>query len=145
MPLFITDSELQSAGSDVSLVAERADAYILDLSHKLEAMKSRVDALAITSEQWCSVVEQKFLAISAQFREMENTKTQLENTLQSRSAELSQAQAQVHKLELELVRLHLSCFCFEFKLQVQCFSIYIYRQCNSFRCTFTEKIHLNWI
>ena len=134
MPLFITDSELGAAGSDVSLVAERADAYILDLSQKLEAMKARADASAITSEQRCSVVEQKFLAISAQFREMENTKTQLENTLQSRSAELSQAQAQVHKLELELVSLHLSCFCFSipqdflfvFKLQVECSSIYIY-------------------
>jgi nucleoprotein TPR len=104
MPLFISDSELQAAGSDVSLVAQRADAFILDLSQKLEALKARADAAAITSEQRCSAVEQKFLAISAQFRETENTKMQLENTLQSRSAELSQAQAQVHKLELESVR-----------------------------------------
>ena len=88
-----------------------------------------------------------------QIREMENTKTQLENTLQSRSAELSQAQAQVHTLELELVSLYLSCFCvsiaqdflFLFKLQVHYFSIHIYRQCNSFRCTFTKTIHSNWI
>lgn len=104
MPLFISDSELHSLGSDLPSVVQRADSFIHDLLQQLETHKARADAASITAEQSCAIIEQKFLALSSQFKQLEHEKAQLDSALEQRSAELAQAQAQLHKLELESMK-----------------------------------------
>uniref|UniRef100_A0A7I4FVD3 Nucleoprotein TPR/MLP1 domain-containing protein n=1 Tax=Physcomitrium patens TaxID=3218 RepID=A0A7I4FVD3_PHYPA len=104
MPLFMSDSELEREQGNVHAVVSKADAFIRELQEQLETQKARADAVTINAEQTCSLIEQKFLALSAQFSQLENEKDQSFATLERRSTELAQAQAQIHKLEIEAIK-----------------------------------------
>jgi len=103
MPLFMSDAELEREGGDVSVVVSRAEVYIRELQQQVETHKARADAAAINAEQTCALIEQKFLALTAQFSLLENEKEQTVATMERRSTELAQVQAQMHKLEIEAV------------------------------------------
>ncbi|GLU08559.1 hypothetical protein SLE2022_254650 [Rubroshorea leprosula] len=103
MPLFISDEELSQLPNDVGAVAERADAYIRELYAELETAKAKADASAITAEQTCSLLEQKFLSLSGEFGSVQSQNAQLQSSLDERLAELAQAQAQKHQLHLQSI------------------------------------------
>ncbi|KAJ4836929.1 hypothetical protein Tsubulata_022036 [Turnera subulata] len=103
MPLFISEDELASHSSDAPYVAAKADEFIRALQTELETVRAKADAEAITAEQTCSLLEQKFLSLSADFSRLESEKAQLESSLKDRNAELAQAQTQNHQLQLQLV------------------------------------------
>ncbi|GKV46204.1 hypothetical protein SLEP1_g53206 [Rubroshorea leprosula] len=103
MPLFISDEELSQLPNDVGAVAERADAYIRELYAELETAKAKADASAITAEQTCSLLEQKFLSLSGEFGSVQSQNGQLQSSLDERLAELAQAQAQKHQLHLQSI------------------------------------------
>lgn len=103
MPLFMSDAEFQREKDNVNAVVVHADVFIRDLQQQLETHRARADAVAINAEQTCALIEQKFLALSSQFSQLENEKEQTVATLGRRSTELAQAQAQIHKLEIEAV------------------------------------------
>lgn len=100
MPLFVSDAEVQEAGNDISVIVQKADAYIRELQEQLETSKAQGDATAITAEQNCALLEQKYISLSVQFSHLENEKSQLTMALDKRATELAQVQAQTHKLEL---------------------------------------------
>jgi nucleoprotein TPR len=106
MPLFMSDAELEREGGDVSVVVSRAEVYIRELQQQVETHKARADAAAINAEQTCALIEQKFLALTAQFSLLENEKEQTVATMERRSTELAQVQAQMHKLEIEAIKHH---------------------------------------
>lgn len=100
MPLFVSDAELQEAGNDIAVIVQKADEHIRELQEQLETSKAQGDATAITAEQNCALLEQKYISLSAQFSQIENEKLQLTVALDKRATELAQVQAQTHKLEL---------------------------------------------
>lgn len=104
MPLFVSDAELQEADNDISVIVQKADAYIRELQEQLETSKAQGDATAITAEQNCALLEQKYISLSAQFSQLENEKSQLTAVLDKRATELAQVQAQTHKLELGAIK-----------------------------------------
>ncbi|CAM6077498.1 unnamed protein product [Sphagnum tenellum] len=106
MPLFMSDAELEREGGDVSVVVSRAEVYIRELQQQVETHKARADAAAINAEQTCALIEQKFLALTAQFSLLENEKEQTVATMERRSTELAQVHAQMHKLEIEAIKHH---------------------------------------
>lgn len=123
MPLFMSDSELEREQGNVHAVVSKADAFIRELQEQLETQKARADAVTINAEQTCSLIEQKFLALSAQFSQLENEKDQSFATLERRSTELAQAQAQIHKLEIEAVRSSIFCWILLQNFVVRVFSL----------------------
>lgn len=104
----MSDDEL--ATDAASIVAEKADAYIKELRIELETVKAKADAAAITAEQTCSLLEQKYLSLSQEFSALESQNTQLQLSLDDRLAELAQAQAQKHQLHLQFVYFSCSLF-----------------------------------
>ncbi|PPS02417.1 hypothetical protein GOBAR_AA18245 [Gossypium barbadense] len=103
MPLFISDDELSRLSNDASAVAERADAFIRELYGELETAKAKADAAAITAEQTCSLLEQKFLSISGELSDLQSQNAQLQSSLDERHADLAQAQAQKHQLQIQTI------------------------------------------
>lgn len=106
MPLFVSDAELQEAANscNISVIVQKADAYIRELQQQLETSKAQGDATAITAEQNCALLEQKYFSLSGQFSQIENEKSQLTAALDKRATELAQVQAQTHKLELGAIK-----------------------------------------
>eukprot|EP01018_Ginkgo_biloba_P028799 Gb_36757 [translate_table: standard] len=104
MPLFVSDAELQEAGSNIAFIVEKADSHIRELHDQLETYKARADAASITAEQSCALLEQKYISLSAQFTQLENEKSQLSVALDKRATELAQVQTQTHKLELGAIK-----------------------------------------
>ncbi|XP_017641194.1 nuclear-pore anchor isoform X1 [Gossypium arboreum] len=103
MPLFISDDELSRLSNDAAAVAERADAFIRELYGELETAKAKADAAAITAEQTCSLLEQKFLSISGELSDLQSQNAQLQSSLDERHADLAQAQAQKHQLQIQTI------------------------------------------
>ncbi|XP_021299554.1 nuclear-pore anchor isoform X2 [Herrania umbratica] len=103
MPLFISEEELSRLSNDVATVAERADAYIREMYGELETAKAKADTAAITAEQTCSLLEQKFLSISGELSDLQSQNAQLQSSLDERLADLAQAQAQKHQLHLQTI------------------------------------------
>ena len=103
MPIFITDDDLARHSNDASYVAAKADTFIRGLQRELETVRAAADAASITAEQTCSLLEQKFLALSAEFSKLESQNAQLQSSLDDRLSELAQAQAQKHQLHLQAV------------------------------------------
>ncbi|XVE99034.1 hypothetical protein REPUB_Repub03eG0161700 [Reevesia pubescens] len=103
MPLFISEEELSRLSNDAATVAERADSYIREMYGELETAKAKADASAITAEQTCSLLEQKFLTISGQYSDLRSQNAQLQSSLDDRLADLAQAQAQKHQLHLQTI------------------------------------------
>lgn len=103
MPLFISDEEMSHLSNDAASVAARADAYIRDLQTELETVKARSDAAAITAEQTCSLLEQKFISLQEDFSKLESQNAHLQKSLEERVSELAQVQSQKHQLHLQSV------------------------------------------
>ncbi|CAN0901754.1 Nuclear-pore anchor [Linum grandiflorum] len=101
MPLFITDDELARHANDAPYVAARADDYIRRLQTDSETVKAAADANAVTAEQTCSLLEHKFLSLSAEFSKVQSENAQLQSSLDDRLSELAQVQSQKHQLHLQ--------------------------------------------
>lgn len=103
MHIFITDDDLARHSNDASYVAAKADEFIRGLQSELENARAAADAASITAEQTCSLLEQKFLALSTEFSKLESQNAQLQSSLDDRLSELAQAQAQKHQLHLQSI------------------------------------------
>ncbi|CAN1263025.1 Nuclear-pore anchor [Linum perenne] len=101
MPLFITDDELARHTNDAPFVAARADDYIRRLQTDFETVKAAADANAVTAEQTCSLLEHKFLSLSAEFSTLQSQNAQLQSSFDDRLSELAEVQAQKHQLHLQ--------------------------------------------
>ncbi|CAN6457286.1 unnamed protein product [Victoria cruziana] len=101
MPLFVTDEELRRCGGNTALVAEKADAYIRELQRQLETCKSQADASAITYEQSCALVEQKYVALSSDFAQLESRTAQLSAALDEKIQVVARIQSEKHQLNLK--------------------------------------------
>lgn len=111
MPLFISDDELARHSNDVGYVAAKADDFIRGLQAELETVRAAADAAAITAEQTCSLLEQKFLSLSSEFSKLESQNAQLQSSLDARLSELAEVQAQKHQLHLQSVLSFSLSFC----------------------------------
>ncbi|KAA8523384.1 hypothetical protein F0562_009807 [Nyssa sinensis] len=103
MPLFLSEEEYERCSHDVSLVAEKADAFVRELYGQLETVKAQADAAAITAEQTCSLLEQKYVSLSSEFAKLESQNSQLNSTLEQRLSELAQVQADKHQIHLKSI------------------------------------------
>lgn len=103
MPLFVSDEEMSRLSNDAAAVAAKADAYIRYLQTDFETVKARADAAAITAEQTCSLLEQKFISLQEGFSKVESQNAQLQKSLDDRVNELAEVQSQKHQLHLQLV------------------------------------------
>ncbi|XP_027342867.1 nuclear-pore anchor isoform X2 [Abrus precatorius] len=103
MPLFISDEEFSRCSGDAAAVAAKADAYIRGLLHELDTVRAKADAADINAEQNCSLVEQKYLSLAAEFSKLESHVSELQSSLDQRLRELSEAQSQKHQIHLQSV------------------------------------------
>ncbi|XP_040999238.1 nuclear-pore anchor-like [Juglans microcarpa x Juglans regia] len=103
MPMFLSDEEFSQCAEDAAAVAEKADAFIAELYKEVETVRARADASAITAEQTCSLLEQKYLSLSAEFSKLESQNAQLQSSLDQRLSDLAQVQAQKHQLQLQSI------------------------------------------
>jgi nucleoprotein TPR len=104
MPLFLTEEELSLYANDAVAVAEKADAFICELYKEVDTVRAQADAAAITAEQTCSLLEQKYLSLSAEFSKLESQNAQLQSSLDQRLSDLAQVQTEKHQLHLQSVR-----------------------------------------
>ncbi|KAF5949025.1 hypothetical protein HYC85_014982 [Camellia sinensis] len=103
MPLFASEEEYERCSHDASLVAEKADTFIKEVYNQLETVKAQADAAAITAEQTCSLLEQKYVSLSSDFAKLESQNSQLNSALQQRLSELAQVQAGKHQIHLKSI------------------------------------------
>lgn len=89
--------------NDAASVAARADAYIRHLQTDFETVKAHADAAAITAEQTCSLLEQKFISLQEEFSKLESQNAHLQKCLDDHVNELAQVQSQKHQLHLQSV------------------------------------------
>lgn len=102
--LFISDEEFSRHSNDAAFIAEKADAFIQGLYSELETVRAQADAASITAEQTCSLLDQKFLSLSAEFSDLQSQNAQLQTTLELRLSELAEVKSQTHQLNLLSVR-----------------------------------------
>ncbi|XP_022142171.1 nuclear-pore anchor isoform X2 [Momordica charantia] len=98
--LFISDEEFSRHSNDAAFMAEKADAFIKGLYSELETVRAQADAASITAEQTCSLLDQKFLSLSAEFSDLQSQNAQLQTTLELRLSELAEVKSQKHQLNL---------------------------------------------
>ncbi|KZV32903.1 nuclear-pore anchor [Dorcoceras hygrometricum] len=103
MPLFLSDEEFQRLSNDASLVADKADVFIRELYNQLETVKAEADAAAITAEQTCSVIEQKYVALTAELSSLHSQHSELITALDKRDLEFGQLQSEKQQLLLQSV------------------------------------------
>ncbi|CAI9773199.1 unnamed protein product [Fraxinus pennsylvanica] len=103
MPLFLSENEFQQCSHDASLVAEKADSFIRGLYNQLETVKAEADAASITAEQTCSLLEQKYVSLSAEFSALQSQLTQLNSSVDQRASELQQLQSEKKQLALQSI------------------------------------------
>ncbi|KAI4323302.1 hypothetical protein L6164_022918 [Bauhinia variegata] len=103
MPLFLSDEEFSRCRNDAAVVSEKADAYIRGLLNELETVKAKADASDINAEQNCSLIEQKYISLTAEFSKLENQVTELQSALDQRLTELSEVQSQKHQILIQFV------------------------------------------
>ncbi|CAL5187045.1 unnamed protein product [Lathyrus oleraceus] len=103
MPLFITDEDFSRLSGDTTAVAAKADTFIRGLLNELDTVRAKADASDINAEQNCSLVEQKYLSLSAEFSKLESHASNLQSSLDQHLRDLSDAQAQNHQFHLQLV------------------------------------------
>lgn len=104
MPLFLTEEELSRYANDAVAVAEKADAFICELYKEVDTVRAEADAASITAEQTCSLLEQKYLSLSAEFSKLESQNAQLQSSLDHRLSDLAQVQTEKHQLHLQSAR-----------------------------------------
>ncbi|XP_050941525.1 nuclear-pore anchor-like isoform X2 [Cucumis melo] len=98
--LFISDEEFSRHSDDAAFLAEKADVFIQGLRSELETVRAQADAASITAEQTCSLLDQKFLSLSAEFSDLQSQNAQLQTTLELRLSELAEVKSQKHQLNL---------------------------------------------
>ncbi|CAK9308499.1 unnamed protein product [Citrullus colocynthis] len=98
--LFISDEEFSRHSNDAAFLAEKADVFIQGLRSELETVRAEADAASITAEQTCSLLDQKFLSLSAEFSDLQSQNAQLQTTLELRLSELAEVKSQKHQLNL---------------------------------------------
>ncbi|KAG5549723.1 hypothetical protein RHGRI_014880 [Rhododendron griersonianum] len=103
MPLFLSEDEYERCSHDASLVAEKADAFIRELYNQFETVKAQADAAAITAEQTCSLLEQKYVSLTSEFAKLESQNSQLNSTLEQHLSELAQVQSLKHQIHLKAI------------------------------------------
>ncbi|KAI8550055.1 hypothetical protein RHMOL_Rhmol06G0074600 [Rhododendron molle] len=103
MPLFLSEDEYERCSHDASLVAEKADAFIRELYNQFETVKAQADAAAITAEQTCSLLEQKYVSLTSEFAKLESQNSQLNSTLEQHLSELAQVQSLKHQIHLRSI------------------------------------------
>ncbi|CAL0326353.1 unnamed protein product [Lupinus luteus] len=103
MPLFISDEEFSRCSGDTATVAAKADAFIRGLLHDLDTVRARADAADINAEQNCSLIEQKYLSLAAEFAKFESQVSELQSSLDLQQRELAETQSQNHQARLQLV------------------------------------------
>ncbi|XP_058184188.1 nuclear-pore anchor isoform X3 [Rhododendron vialii] len=103
MPLFLSEDEYERCSHDASLVAEKADAFIRELYNQFETVKAQADAAAITAEQTCSLLEQKYVSLTSEFAKLESQNSQLNSTLEQHLSELAQVQSLKHQIHLKSI------------------------------------------
>jgi nucleoprotein TPR len=84
-------------------VAEKADAFIRELYNQIETVKAQADAAAITAEQTCSLLEQKYVSLTSEFAKLESQNSQLNSTLEQHLSELAQVQSLKHQIHLKSI------------------------------------------
>ncbi|GJP70929.1 hypothetical protein CLOP_g1822, partial [Closterium sp. NIES-67] len=104
MPLFLSEEELQAFQGDVRAVARKAEEQLASLLRQLETHKAQADAAEINAEQTCSLIEQKYLAVTDENAQLERDKGFLTADLDQKAAELAEIKAQVHRLQLEAIQ-----------------------------------------
>ncbi|XP_022892309.1 nuclear-pore anchor [Olea europaea var. sylvestris] len=103
MPLFISDDEFQRYSHDASLVAEKADLFIRGLYNQLETVRAEADAASITAEQTCSLLEQKYVSLTAEFSALQSQHSQLSSSVDQRASELQLLQSEKKQLVLQSI------------------------------------------
>ncbi|QCD96134.1 nucleoprotein TPR [Vigna unguiculata] len=103
MPLFLSDEEYSRCSGDGAAVAAKADAFIRGLLHELDTVRAKADAADINAEQNCSLIEQKYLSLTAEFSKLEAQVADLQSSLDQRLRELAEAQLQNHQIQLQSV------------------------------------------
>ncbi|XP_073028198.1 LOW QUALITY PROTEIN: nuclear-pore anchor [Primulina eburnea] len=103
MPLFLSDEEFQGLSHDASLVADKADVFIREIYNQLETVKAEADAAAITAEQTCSVIEQKYVALTAELSALQSQHSELITALDKRDLEFGQLQSNKQQFLLQSV------------------------------------------
>ncbi|KAL0328683.1 UNVERIFIED_CONTAM: Nuclear-pore anchor [Sesamum calycinum] len=105
MPLFISEEEFRRCSGDAGLVAEKADVFIRELYSQIETVKAEADAASITFEQTCSIIEQKYVSLSAEHSSLQSQHSELNSSLEQRTSELGQLQSEKQQLLLQSVNL----------------------------------------
>ncbi|KAL0321008.1 UNVERIFIED_CONTAM: Nuclear-pore anchor [Sesamum radiatum] len=103
MPLFISEEEFQRCSGDAGLVAEKADVFIRELYSQIETVKAEADAASITFEQTCSLIEQKYVSLSAEHSSLQSQHSELNSSLEQRASELGQLQSEKQQLLLQSI------------------------------------------
>ncbi|KHN48848.1 Nuclear-pore anchor [Glycine soja] len=103
MPLFLSDEEFAWCSGDGSAVAAKADAFIRGLFNELDTVRAKADAADINAEQNCSLIEQKYLSLTAEFSKLESNVAELQSSLDQRLREIAEVQSQNHRIQLQLV------------------------------------------
>ncbi|KAL5100700.1 hypothetical protein RYX36_005027 [Vicia faba] len=103
MPLFISDEDFSRLSGDTTAVAAKADTFIRGILNELDTVRAKADASDINAEQNCSLVEQKYLSLSAEFSKLESHASNLQSSLDQHLRDLSDAQAKNHQIQLQLV------------------------------------------
>ncbi|XP_047158317.1 nuclear-pore anchor [Vigna umbellata] len=103
MPLFLSDEEFSRCSGDGAAVAAKADAFIRGLLHELDTVRAKADAADINAEQNCSLIEQKYLSLTAEFSKLEAHVADLQSSLSQRLRELAEVQSENHQIQLQSV------------------------------------------
>ncbi|CAI9760212.1 unnamed protein product [Fraxinus pennsylvanica] len=103
MPLFLSDDEFQRYSHDASLVAEKADLFIRGLYNRLETVRAEADAASITAEQTCSLLEQKYVSLTAEFSVIQSQHSQLSSSVDQSASELQLLQSEKKQLVLQSI------------------------------------------
>ncbi|KAG2372296.1 Nuclear-pore anchor [Vigna angularis] len=110
MPLFLSDEEFSRCSGDGAAVAAKADAFIRGLLHELDTVRAKADAADINAEQNCSLIEQKYLSLTAEFSKLEAHVADLQSSLSQRLRELAEVEKdrEIERLRMEVGELHKS-------------------------------------
>ncbi|XP_039114966.1 LOW QUALITY PROTEIN: nuclear-pore anchor-like [Dioscorea cayenensis subsp. rotundata] len=103
MPLFLSEEEFRLCSRDPSLVAERADAFIIELRRQLDTVRAEADAASIAAEQTCALLEQKYAALSSDLCRLQAENAQLAASAEGHLSELAEARAEKHQLHLKAI------------------------------------------
>lgn len=103
MPLFLSEEEFELYRHEPAVVAEKADQFIRDLHRQLETVRAEADAASIAAEHTCSVLEQRYAALSADCTKLQAENARLSSSFEQRLSELAEARAEKHNLHLKAV------------------------------------------